>query len=113
METAVAYQKNTGPVQVLHRTGAGTEEMICDQKNPAVRFDSFPASCPACFGTLKHEALIGKYQGNLFHVKGFVCPHCNLKVGKIFLKNCRDSTVRFNWQRMEIPRLGTIGRGSE
>jgi hypothetical protein len=113
METAIAYQKNAGPVQVLQRTEAGTEETTCDQKNPAVRFYSFPDRCPACFEPLKHEDLIGKYQGNLFLVKGFVCSHCDHKVGKVFLKNCKDSTVRFNWQRMEIPRLGTIGRGSE
>jgi len=110
---AIAIQKNAGPVQVLQRTEAGKEVKTRDQKNPAVHFDSFPVSCPACFGFLKHEDLIGKYQGNLFHVKGFVCPHCDHKVGKIFMKNCRDSTVRFNWKRMEISRLGTIGRGSE
>lgn len=94
----------TGPCQTVNGQGAGTCIGSSDQKKKAVKFHRFPDHCPACFAQLHHEDLIGKYKGTCFHVKGFICPACRYSVGKIHHKNFRDSIVRFDWRRLELPR---------
>lgn len=108
---AIAIQKNAGPVQVLQGTGAGTGVLNAEQINAAVKFDRFPDSCSECGSPLSHEDLIGKFHGTIFKVKGYICPTCGHKVGKIHQKNFRTSTVRFNWKRLDTARTGTTTAG--
>lgn len=106
MEAIMNISENAGTIEPISRTETGTGIVISDQKKQAVKFHRFPDHCDACFAPLKHENLIGKFKGNVFHVKGYVCPDCGYKVGKIYQKNFKNSTVRFNWRRLEIPRNG-------
>lgn len=112
MQTAVVYQKNTGHVQVLHRTGAGIDESNADQINAAAGLPSFPVSCGSCYGPLSHEDLIGLYQGTIFTVKGYRCPACGHAVGVNRRKNANRSHIPFNWKRIDMPNKGRFeGRG--
>jgi hypothetical protein len=91
MESATAYQKNTGPVQALQGTGAGIIESKSEIIKSIPSFAKFPDRCDACGGPLHHEDLTGKIKGNLFFVKGYSCPRCRHKVGRGF---------KFNWERL-------------
>lgn len=104
MSTAAALPKSASPVQVLQLSGAGNNESQSEYINSVLL--KFPETCDACGGQLKHADLIGKYGHNVFTVRGYSCPHCRHKVGKVFYKNCRDSTVPFDWTRLHIPRCG-------
>lgn len=100
----ITMRNAAGTIQVLNRTETGTVIETHNQKKQAVKFHRFPDRCPACFEPLHHEDLIGKYRGTVFHVKGFICPACRYKQGKIHQKYFKDSVFRFDWRRLEIPR---------
>lgn len=104
MSTAAALPKSAGPTQVLNSTGPGKNESQPEHINSALR--KFPETCDACGEPLRHEDLIGNYGHSVFNVRGYSCPACGHKVGKVFYKNRRDSTVPFEWTRLHIPRCG-------
>lgn len=107
MKTESALPKNAGPVQVLNETGAGTFVSYPQNKKVSQpKFDHFPELCDNCRGPLRHEDLIGKYHGVLFLVKGYSCPSCGHNVGKVYRKNFKDSTVPFDWKRIDVPCMG-------
>lgn len=101
----ITMRNDTGSTSGFQGMNTGTCTVSSEQKKQAVEFHRFPDSCPACFAQLHHEDLIGRYKGTVFHVKGFICPACRYSVGKIHHKNFRDSTVRFDWKRIDVPRM--------
>lgn len=109
MEAVTAPQKNAGPVQVLHRTGAGIEVLDSEQ----IKLDHFPIICEKCSGLLCHSDLIGLHLGTIFIVKGYRCPACRHTVGQNKRENANKTHVPFNWIRIEMPNKGRFdGRGN-
>ena len=106
---AIAIQKNAGPIEEFIFQGIGTDELKSEEIKDGI-LQKFPESCGACGSPLAHGDLIGQYRGTFFVVKGYICPACGHKVGKIHMKNCRNSVVRFDWTRLEIPLSGKDGR---
>lgn len=112
METTVAYQKNTGPVQVLQGTGAGISELNPEQINSAGKLDHFPVTCDRCGQPLVFSDLVGKHEGSVFVVKGYRCPACRHKVGTSRIKNANRSYIPFDWKLISISGCGRFpGRG--
>jgi hypothetical protein len=112
-----AQLKISAPLKTTTSKKEAHTEKLSENKNlPVPRFDKFPEFCDACGIPLMHEDLIGKYSGIVFEVRGYKCPGCGHKVGKLFSKNFRDSTVRFDWTRLGLPKSGKVSnmyRGSE
>ena len=103
MSATAASPKVAGPAMVLLRD-AGKNESQSEYKNSVL--SKFPETCDACGNQLMHKDLIGKYSHSVFEVRGYTCPDCGHKVGKVFYKNCRDSTVPFDWKKIQIPMCG-------
>lgn len=104
MTTAAALPKSAGSIQVLQLRDTGKNESQSEYINSALK--KFPETCDACGKPLRHEDLIGTYGHSVFNIKGYSCPACGHKVGKVFYKNCRDSVVPFEWTRLHIPWCG-------